>query len=53
MFSSSPGTVLKTLRVPPPDRPSLEMQRDPKFIEITHGIRDVIEKLESSTRAGD
>jgi NitT/TauT family transport system ATP-binding protein len=53
MFSSSPGTVLKTLRVPPPDRPSLEMQRDPKFIEITQGIRDVIEKLESSNRAGD
>jgi ABC-type nitrate/sulfonate/bicarbonate transport system ATPase subunit len=53
MFSSSPGTVLQTLRVPPPDRPSLQMQRDPKFIEVVHGLRDVIEKLESSTRAGD
>jgi NitT/TauT family transport system ATP-binding protein len=53
MFSSSPGTVLQNLRVPPPNRPSLEMQRDPKFIEIVHGIRDVIEKLESSNRAGD
>jgi NitT/TauT family transport system ATP-binding protein len=53
MFSSSPGTVLKTLRVPPPNRPSLEMQRDAKFVEIVHGIRDVIEKLESSNRAGD
>jgi NitT/TauT family transport system ATP-binding protein len=53
MFSSSPGTVLQTLRVPPPDRPSLQMQRDPKFVEVVHGLRDVIEKLESSTRAGD
>src|SRR5688572_33053224 len=53
MFSSSPGTVLKNLRVPPPDRPSLEMQRDPKFVEIVRGIRDVIDKLESSQRAGD
>ena len=53
LFSSSPGTVLKELRIPPPDRPSLQMQRDPKFIEIVQGIRDVIEKLESSQRAGD
>jgi ABC-type nitrate/sulfonate/bicarbonate transport system ATPase subunit len=53
MFSSSPGTILKELRIPPPDRPSLHMQRDPKFIEIVQGIRDVIEKLESSQRAGD
>jgi NitT/TauT family transport system ATP-binding protein len=53
MFSSSPGTVLKELRIPPPDKPSLQMQRDPHFIEIVQGIRDVIEKLESSQRAGD
>jgi len=53
IFSSSPGTVLKQLNLPPPDRPALEAQRDPKFQETVFGIRDVIEKLESSTRAGD
>ena len=53
MFSNSPGTVLKTIRVPPPDRPSLVMQRDPKFIEVVMGIRETIDHLESSNRAGD
>jgi ABC-type nitrate/sulfonate/bicarbonate transport system ATPase subunit len=53
MFSNSPGTVLKTIRVPPPDRPSIELQRDPKFIEVVMGIRETIDHLESSNRAGD
>ncbi len=53
IFSNSPGTVLKEVRVPPPDRPALETQRQPKFQEIVWGIRETIEKLESSKRAGD
>jgi ABC-type nitrate/sulfonate/bicarbonate transport system ATPase subunit len=53
IFSNSPGTVLKTIRVPPPDRPSIVMQRDPKFIETVLGIRETIDHLESSNRAGD
>jgi NitT/TauT family transport system ATP-binding protein len=53
IFSNSPGTVLKEVRVPPPDRPALESQREPKFQEIVWGIREIIEKLESSKRAGD
>jgi NitT/TauT family transport system ATP-binding protein len=53
IFSNSPGTVLKEVRVPPPDRPALETQRQPKFQEIVWGIREIIEKLESSKRAGD
>ncbi len=53
VFSNSPGTVLKTIRVPPPDRPSLELQRDPKFHEVVMGLRDTIDHLESSNRAGD
>jgi len=53
LFSSSPRTVLKTIRVPPPDRPSIVMQRDPHFQEIVTEIRDTIDKLESSQRAGD
>ncbi len=53
IFSNSPGTVLKTIRVPPPDRPSIVMQRDPKFIDVVMGIRETIDHLESSNRAGD
>ncbi len=53
LFSNSPGTVLQTLRVPPPDRPSIEMQRDPRFQAIVGEIRDTINRLESSSRAGD
>ena len=48
-----PGTVLEQIRVPPPDRPSIVMQRDPKFIEIVLGLREKIDHLESSQRAGD
>jgi NitT/TauT family transport system ATP-binding protein len=53
IFSSSPGTVLKQYKIEPPTRPSHEMQRDPRFLETVFEIRDLIEKLESSTRAGD
>jgi ABC-type nitrate/sulfonate/bicarbonate transport system ATPase subunit len=53
LFSNSPGTVLKTIRVPPPDRPSIEMQRDRKFQDVVGEIRDMIDQLESSNRAGD
>ena len=53
IFSNSPGTVMKELRVPPPDRPSLVMQREQKFMETVLGIREIIDRLESSNRAGD
>ncbi len=53
IFSNSPGTVLKEIRVPPPDRPSLIMQREQKFMETVLGIREIIDRLESSNRAGD
>ncbi len=53
IFSNSPGTVLKNIRIPPPDRPSMEIHRDPQFRDTVFGIRDIIEKLESSQRAGD
>ena len=53
ILSTSPGTVLEEIRVPPPDRPSIEMQRDPKFLEVVLGIRELIDRLESSNRAGD
>jgi len=53
IFSSSPGTILRELEVPPSDRPAREMQRSPKFLDMVFDIRDTIEKLESSNRAGD
>ncbi len=53
VFSSSPGTILREMEVPPPDRPPQEMQREPAFIERVFEIRDIIDKLEASTRAGD
>ena len=53
VFSSCPGTILKELAVPKPDFPAKDMQRQPGFMEIVFQIRDMIESLESSTRAGD
>ena len=53
VFSSCPGTILKEMAVPKPDFPAKEMQRQPEFMAIVFQIRDMIESLESSTRAGD
>ena len=53
IFSSSPGTILKEVRVAPPDRPAKEMQRDPAFQDTVYGIKEIIENLESSQRSGD
>ena len=53
VFSSSPGTILKEIEVPAPDRPPKEMQREKEFIDLVFEIRDTIDTLEASTRAGD
>jgi NitT/TauT family transport system ATP-binding protein len=53
VFSSAPGTILREMEVPPPDRPPKEMQREPAFIEVVSEIRDLIDTLASSSRAGD
>jgi NitT/TauT family transport system ATP-binding protein len=53
IFSSSPGTILRELTIPPADAPPREMQRSPQFLDMVFDIRDTIEKLEASTRAGD
>ena len=53
IFSSAPGTILKEMAVPKPHRPTKEMQREPAFLEKVFEIRDIIENLASSTRAGD
>jgi NitT/TauT family transport system ATP-binding protein len=53
VFSSAPGTILREMEVPPPDRPPKEMQREKAFVERVFEIRDIIDTLASSTRAGD
>jgi ABC-type nitrate/sulfonate/bicarbonate transport system ATPase subunit len=53
IISSAPGTILKQMPVPPPDFPARVMQQQPHFMELVFEIRDIMETLESSTRAGD
>jgi NitT/TauT family transport system ATP-binding protein len=53
IFSSSPGTLLREMKVPPSTRPPRETQRDPAFIKQVFEIRDIMETLATSTRAGD
>jgi len=53
IISSAPGTILREMPVPPPDFPARVMQQQPKFMEMVFEIRDIMEGLESSTRAGD
>jgi NitT/TauT family transport system ATP-binding protein len=47
ILSRAPGTIIKEMDVPPPDRPAGVMQREPEFSQIVFGIRDIIEKLET------
>jgi len=53
VFSSAPGTILREMVVPPPDRPPKEMLRDPAFVDRVCEIRDLMDNLAASTRAGD
>ena len=53
VFSSSPGTILREMKVPGSDRPPKEMQREPAFLKYVFEIRDIIDNLATSTRAGD
>ena len=52
VVSNSPGTILRELKVQPSDRPSKEMQRQPRFQETVYYLRDLISQLEESQRAG-
>jgi NitT/TauT family transport system ATP-binding protein len=52
VVSNSPGTILRELKVEPSDRPSKEMQRQPRFQETVYYLRDLISQLEESQRAG-
>ncbi|MEP7384183.1 MAG: ABC transporter ATP-binding protein [Gemmatimonadota bacterium] len=52
IFSNAPGTILSKMEVPAPDRPAHVMQREPSFLEIAFSVRDIVEGLEMSDRAG-
>jgi len=53
IFSSAPGTILREMLVPGPDRPPREMQRQKAFMDAVFEIRDLVDNLASSTKAGD
>jgi NitT/TauT family transport system ATP-binding protein len=53
VFSPAPGTILRQMEVPPPDRPPKEMLREPAFVERVLEIRDIFDTMTASTRAGD
>src|SRR6476620_183556 len=53
IFSSAPGTMLREMQVPKPHRPPKVMQREPEFLQKVFEIREIIDNLSASTRAGD
>ena len=53
VFSSSPGTIIREMVVPPPTHPPKEMLREKAFVERVCEIRDIMDNLATSTRAGD
>ena len=53
ILSSSPGTLLREIAVPAPDRPARQMQQESTFLEHVFDIRNAIERLEASKRGGD
>jgi NitT/TauT family transport system ATP-binding protein len=52
LMSNSPGTILQELKIEPADRPSKEMQREPRFQETVYYLRERISEMEESQRAG-
>jgi NitT/TauT family transport system ATP-binding protein len=53
IFSSAPGTILKEMKLPPTDQPASVRQREREFLDTVFEVRDLIETLEVSTKAGD
>jgi NitT/TauT family transport system ATP-binding protein len=52
IMSNSPGTIVKEMAIKQSDRPSKEMQKEPRFQETVYYIRDMISQMEESHRAG-
>ncbi len=53
IMSSAPGTILKEISAPAPQAPARVVQQQPTFMKTVFEIRNIMETLESSTRAGD
>jgi NitT/TauT family transport system ATP-binding protein len=53
VISPAPGTILREIGVPAADKPARVKQREPEFLDVVFGLRDLMETLESSKRAGD
>jgi NitT/TauT family transport system ATP-binding protein len=53
VFSSSPGTIIREMTIPPATLPPKDMLRERAFVERVSEIRDVMDGLATSTRAGD
>jgi ABC-type nitrate/sulfonate/bicarbonate transport system ATPase subunit len=51
VLSGSPGTVLRDIQIPTPDRPAQEMQREPAFLQYVFDIRDTLVRLEQEVQA--
>jgi NitT/TauT family transport system ATP-binding protein len=47
IMSGAPGTIIKEMEVPSPDRPAREMQREPAFNQTVFAIRDIVEQFEA------
>lgn len=53
VMSPSPGTILKQVPVPPPDRPAKQMQREPEFMDLVDGLRSALDQLEVAATGRD
>ncbi|MEP6960609.1 MAG: ABC transporter ATP-binding protein [Acidobacteriota bacterium] len=49
VLSRAPGTIIKEMEVPTPDRPARVMQREPAFREVVRSISDIVENLEAQS----
>ncbi|MEO8098273.1 MAG: ABC transporter ATP-binding protein [Acidobacteriota bacterium] len=50
ILSRAPGTIIKEMELPGPNRPAREMQREASFNQVVGTIRDVVEKLEGEAK---
>ena len=48
ILSTAPGRLVKEMVIQPPDMPSSEMQREPRFLETVYYIRNLLAQLENS-----
>lgn len=48
IMSSTPGTILEELEIEPPDRPAVEMQSQPRFLDTVYYIREKLTRLETA-----